>query len=450
MPIEALSLVERAREFAVAEHQRINHRRKYTKLPYDAHLANVANLVATVSDDQAMIAAAWLHDVVEDTPATLYDVELGFGRDVASLVESLTDISRLGDGNRAARKRIDRLHLMGASPRAQTIKLADLIDNAQDIFKHDQRFARVFLQEMGELLKVLRGGDSRLMRQAHDLHAAYSQDMGVSAALPEPSSHEPTFQSSGNRISPHLLRFFAQGFTAADIAEPVHSVDQGSSAVELAALMDEIGIDLVCLRYRGEIQGYLRRNDLHNAEDGYRRPFRIDQLLKGERPLLQVIRALSLHDVIFITVFGSVAGCIRRTDINKPVVRMWLFGILTLLEAEFGRLIDECYPDDSWRNLLSAGRLGKAVDFQVERQRCKQPCALSACLQFTDKLQIMSNHPRGLHLLGVDSRRSALQVAKDLGSLRNNLAHAQNIATHDWGSITRIAEGMRNLTEVEP
>lgn len=442
------SLVERAREFAVTEHQRINHRRKYTKLPYDAHLANVAKLVATVTDDQAMLAAAWLHDVVEDTPATLYDVELGFGRDVASLVESLTDISRLGDGNRAARKRIDRLHLMGASPRAQTIKLADLIDNAEDIFRHDKRFARVFLQEMGELLKVLRAGDSRLRRQAHDLHAAYSQELGVSPALPE-SSPESTFASSGNRIAPHLLRFFAQEFTAADIAEPVHSVDQGSPAVELAALMDEIGIDLVCLRYRGEIQGYLRRNDLHNAEDGYRRPFRIDQLLKGERPLLQVIRALSLHDVIFITVFGSVAGCIRRIDLNKPVVRMWLFGILTLLEAEFGRLIDECYPDESWRDLLSAGRLSKAVDFLAERQRHKQPCALTACLQFTDKLQIMSNHPRGLHLLGVDSRRSALQVAKDLGSLRNNLAHAQDITTHDWSSITRIAEGIRNLTDAD-
>ena len=67
-------LVRRAREFATSAHKRIGHRRKYSQQPYDAHLKAVANLVAEVSDDQQMIAAAWLHDTVEDTPATHHDI----------------------------------------------------------------------------------------------------------------------------------------------------------------------------------------------------------------------------------------------------------------------------------------------------------------------------------------------------------------------------------------
>ena len=104
----AKTLVHRAREFATQAHRRIEQTRKYSKQAYEVHLKAVADLVAWVSDDQEMIAAAWLHDTVEDTPATLGDIEREFGSEVAQLVADLTDVSRPGDGNRAARKAIDR------------------------------------------------------------------------------------------------------------------------------------------------------------------------------------------------------------------------------------------------------------------------------------------------------------------------------------------------------
>jgi len=82
-------------------HQRIGQQRKYNNQPYDVHLHAVAKLVASVTDDPEMIAAAWLHDTVEDTPATLDDIAESFGTAVAELVESLTDVSMPSDGNRA-------------------------------------------------------------------------------------------------------------------------------------------------------------------------------------------------------------------------------------------------------------------------------------------------------------------------------------------------------------
>ena len=79
-------LVVRARLYATQAHSRINHRRKYTSEPYDVHLKNVANIVASVTEDAEMIAAAWLHDIVEDTPASFLDLEQEFGLQVAELV----------------------------------------------------------------------------------------------------------------------------------------------------------------------------------------------------------------------------------------------------------------------------------------------------------------------------------------------------------------------------
>lgn len=163
------SLEEKACAFATAAHENINHRRKYTGEPYIAHPAAVADLVRSVPHTDAMLAAAWLHDTVEDTTATLNDIEREFGAEVASLVEQLTDVSRPDDGNRSLRKEIDRAHTAKASPAAMTIKLADLIDNARSILARDPAFAVVYLAEKRRLLEVLRAGDPTLMRIATDI-----------------------------------------------------------------------------------------------------------------------------------------------------------------------------------------------------------------------------------------------------------------------------------------
>ena len=161
-------LVQKAADFATQSHGRIDQRRKYTGQPYDVHLRSVAQIVESVTSDEEMVAAAWLHDVVEDTPATFLDVEREFGADVAALVADLTDVSRPSDGNRAVRRAIDRAHLAEASARAQTVKLADLIDNCGDICEHDRDFGKVFIVEMAALLEVLGEGDPRLMGRARE------------------------------------------------------------------------------------------------------------------------------------------------------------------------------------------------------------------------------------------------------------------------------------------
>ena len=75
-----------------------------------------------------------------------------FGSVVASLVKDLTDVSKPSDGNREARKTIDRLHTADASADAQFIKCADIMDNAWDIADNDPSFWRVYQREMSLLL----------------------------------------------------------------------------------------------------------------------------------------------------------------------------------------------------------------------------------------------------------------------------------------------------------
>ncbi len=173
----------RAQDFATAAHGRIHHVRKYTGLPYWHHPQAVAELVRGVPHTEAMLAAAWLHDTVEDTGVSLADIRETFGEEVATLVGSLTDVSKPGDGNRAVRKTMDRAHLAEAPPEAKTVKLADLIDNGRSIASHDAKFAAVYFEEKRQLLPVLKSGDPGLWDLAHRLVDDYYEVFATLAPL---------------------------------------------------------------------------------------------------------------------------------------------------------------------------------------------------------------------------------------------------------------------------
>jgi len=148
IPKEQRILIDGAGDFAYNAHS--NQRRKYTDDPYMIHPVNVARLVSMCSSTAEMIAAALLHDVLEDTPVTENELRKLFGDETTNLVVWLTDTSRPEDGNRRVRKAIDRKRLANAPADAQTIKVADLIDNTHDIVEHDPKFAIVYIKEATE------------------------------------------------------------------------------------------------------------------------------------------------------------------------------------------------------------------------------------------------------------------------------------------------------------
>lgn len=160
-------LEKHALRFATRAHG--DQKRKYSGEPYIVHPIAVAEIVRSVAHTPEMIAAALLHDTVEDTPVTLLDIKDNFGIKVAQIVAWLTDISTPFHGNRAVRKELDRHHLALAPAEAKTIKLADLIDNSASIKERDPDFWRVYRGEKFRLLEVLGEGDATLLSRAKSL-----------------------------------------------------------------------------------------------------------------------------------------------------------------------------------------------------------------------------------------------------------------------------------------
>jgi guanosine-3',5'-bis(diphosphate) 3'-pyrophosphohydrolase len=161
-----MTLAFRAMQFAREVHK--DQRRKYTNNPYADHLAEVAGIVATVQNQfmpppGTVLAAAWLHDTVEDTAVTIDQIYVAFGETVAYGVRMLSDLEL---GSRADRKAASRARLAQAPGWIQSIKCADLISNTSSIVEHDPKFAVTYLEEKRLLLDVLTKADPRLVEMA--------------------------------------------------------------------------------------------------------------------------------------------------------------------------------------------------------------------------------------------------------------------------------------------
>jgi hypothetical protein len=197
------------------------------------------------------------------------------------------------------------------------------------------------------------------------------------------------------------------------------------------------------------VRGYATAADLETARvcGDALRAFEDDEVVAGSTPLDEGLRRLAEKDRIFVTAFGHVAGIVTWTDVQKPAVRMWLFGLVTLLEDAFTGLIEVWHPDDSWTDLISAGRRRKAQELLRDRRRmgAEVDLRLVDCLQLPDKGLILLRREETRRILDVPSKEAGERILKKLAQLRNGLAHSQDIVTGDWGMILRLAGRLEDI-----
>ncbi len=160
------NLYDKAVAFATKAHG--DQKRKYTNEPYITHPLAVAEIVrGTANHTDEMLAAAVLHDVLEDTDTHPTEIFNQFGAVVFKYVLELTE--KPIEGNRAKRKEFERNRLASVGTPAQTIKLADLIHNSASITEYDPKFAKVYMKEKKDLIEVLERGDRSLYNKAREI-----------------------------------------------------------------------------------------------------------------------------------------------------------------------------------------------------------------------------------------------------------------------------------------
>lgn len=145
-----ITLIERAENFARQRHA--DH--KYGEHPYAYHLEMVAGIAKNAGASDIQIAAAWLHDTIEDTDTTNEEIELLFGTEVASIVWALTGI-----GSTRQERMQDAIEKIKATPGAGLVKLADRYANVSaSIMDAQTKFAKRYISEQEMLREALPQG----------------------------------------------------------------------------------------------------------------------------------------------------------------------------------------------------------------------------------------------------------------------------------------------------
>lgn len=175
-------MIEAAKKIAHHYHTVVAKQvRKYSGLPYTVHTSAVADIVARHGGSPIAIAAAHLHDTIEDTPlalAMLHDELLAHGVEESSAVlighyvSDLTDVFTKTDFpacNRRERKDMERNRQAAMSQGAKAIKMADCIDNAKDILINDPGFGKVFVSEVRKLFPLIKDAHAGLAAELEDI-----------------------------------------------------------------------------------------------------------------------------------------------------------------------------------------------------------------------------------------------------------------------------------------
>lgn len=248
-----------------------------------------------------------------------------------------------------------------------------------------------------------------------------------------------------------LRRVFQQAFIVHDIAESLISFDDLTPVENVRAFMEAQRLEVVGVRQQGRVEGFIELADMGKDICGdHMRPFDNSQIVLESTPLAELVRRLEGHRRLFVSILGRVGGIVSRSDLHKPPVRMWLFGMVTLIEMRFNRLIERFCPNDSWQQFLSEGRMQKARTLLAERSRRNQDLTLLDCLQLADKVQIIARNEPLRSQTRFQSRRQMDDAAKMLEKLRNNLAHSQDIVTGDWETIVFLSENLDNVLDGPP
>jgi hypothetical protein len=248
-----------------------------------------------------------------------------------------------------------------------------------------------------------------------------------------------------------LHRIFDQSITVRDIAEPLASFDSNYPAQKAREFTEDRVFDVIGVRVDGGIRGFALAETLESGCVGdHLNDFKEPDVLQQNDSLLAALDALRDRRWAFVRFLGDPSGIVTRGDLQKPPMRMWLFGLISIFEMQMLRWIRDEYPKGSWEKYLTESRIDKARDLLQLRQERNEAIDLADCLQLSDKGRIFGKSDRLRELTKSQSNTQWQSYMDKLEEIRNSVAHGLDISSDMWPEIAeRMDETVKNLIALE-
>ena len=260
------------------------------------------------------------------------------------------------------------------------------------------------------------------------------------------------YRRKGTRLA-ELRSVLGSNITARAILEPLKSCPADALSAEMARILRQRDFDVAGVQEHrdGPVIGFITCESLKGESVRHHlQLLTADVLISDSTPLPTVLSVLKERQHCFVLVGPEVKGIITRADLNKPPVRVYLFGLISLLEMHLGFWIKATYVDNSWHNILSGRRLGAAKNLQKLRRTRNEDRPLLECIQFCDKRDIVIARAELLDKLNLGTRDQARSQLERAEGLRNVLAHSQQdlVGGSTWQETINLVEWIEAVVEL--
>lgn len=249
-----------------------------------------------------------------------------------------------------------------------------------------------------------------------------------------------------------LREAVGNAITAASIFEPLMACPAAAPSTEMKSVLEARDFDIAGVRdaENGPLLGIVVRNEM---QDGivrdWLRPVPSERIIADSTGIADLLGVLLDSDYCLVVAGHRLDGIVTRADLNKPPVRVYLFGLVSLLEMHLTFWIGVEYPDALWKAQLPAKRLQAAQHLLDERRRRNEARTLDECLQFCDKRDLVIDSPALRSKLSLDGKTKADQLLSRAEDLRNDLAHSQAslASTQPWPELLEVVHELQALVE---
>ena len=249
-------------------------------------------------------------------------------------------------------------------------------------------------------------------------------------------------------IDLHVL--LGGGIVTRTIYEPLSYYSPDAPALEVRATLLQRGFDVIGVRVDdvSPLQGYaLEKELIAGPVRQHLHAIKPPELISESTPLAELLSVLGSRPWVLVLVGSDVTGIVTRADLNKPPLRIYLFGLISLLEMHLLYWIRHVHAEDTWQDDLNAHRLEEAKRLQEERKRKNEDIQLIDCLQFCDKRSLIICSEAMRNQLGLGSKSRAKRVLEDAEKLRNNLAHSQPdlVGGSSWTEQIKLVQTIEEI-----
>jgi len=260
------------------------------------------------------------------------------------------------------------------------------------------------------------------------------------------------YRRRGTRLS-DFNQVLGRRILAVDICEPLKCCAAGAPADDIRAELERLDFTVAGVRELegGPIIGFVEssalscgdvRDHLHDLSEV--------SVIPQATDVVAVLGLLLDRPFVYVEGDAGVEAILTWADINKPMVRIYIFGLISLLEMHLSFWIFKEFSDVEWEKMLAGGRVEAAEGVQKIRRAVGQELRLIQCLQLCDKRDLVLHSGKLMGLFGLSSRRAGERFFRSVETLRNSLAHSQYdlVSDNAWVDLLSLVGQIQRVVEL--